>query len=105
MSCFSRIPRSVLRDVLWVLGFAFLEAFSVAPRDWVPFQLSSDVSYDARILWSTKINKTARASDERRATSTQQKHYNLGMGSANERRRYTVTSSHIGWAYTQSDPW
>ena len=23
---------------------------------------------------------------------------------ANERRRYNVTSSHIGWAHTQNDP-
>ena len=29
----------------------------------------------------------------------------LGMGSANERRRYIVTSSLIGWADTQNDPW
>ena len=29
----------------------------------------------------------------------------LGMGSANERRRYTVTSSLIGWAHTENDPW
>ena len=28
----------------------------------------------------------------------------LGMGSANERRRYIVTSSLIGWAHTQNDP-
>ena len=28
----------------------------------------------------------------------------LGMGLANERRRYNVTSSHIGWAHTQNDP-
>ena len=26
------------------------------------------------------------------------------MGSANERRRYNVTSSIIGWAHTQNDP-
>ena len=29
----------------------------------------------------------------------------VGMGSANERRRYFVTSSLIGWPHTQSDPW
>ena len=29
----------------------------------------------------------------------------LGMGSANERRRYNVISSLIGWAYTQNDSW
>ena len=28
----------------------------------------------------------------------------LGMGSANERRRYTVTLALIGWAHTQNDP-
>ena len=28
----------------------------------------------------------------------------LGIGSANERRRYNVTSSLIGWAYIQNDP-
>ena len=28
----------------------------------------------------------------------------LGMGSANERRRYIVTSSLIGWAHTYNDP-
>ena len=28
----------------------------------------------------------------------------LGMGSGNERRRYFVTTSFIGWAYTQSNP-
>ena len=28
----------------------------------------------------------------------------LGMGSANERRHYIVTSSLIGWAYNQNDP-
>ena len=28
----------------------------------------------------------------------------LGMGSANERRRYNVTWSLIGWAHTQNDP-
>ena len=28
----------------------------------------------------------------------------LCMGSANERRRYSVTSSLIGWAHTQNDP-
>ena len=28
----------------------------------------------------------------------------LSMGSANERRRYNVTSSLIGWAHTQKDP-
>ena len=28
----------------------------------------------------------------------------LSMGSANE-RRYVVTSSLIGWAQTQKDPW
>ena len=28
----------------------------------------------------------------------------LGMGSANERRRYIVTSFLIGWAHTQNDP-
>ena len=27
------------------------------------------------------------------------------MCSANESRRYIVTSSLIGWAYTQNDPW
>ena len=27
------------------------------------------------------------------------------MGSANERRRYNVTSSLIGWAHTQIDHW
>ena len=27
------------------------------------------------------------------------------MGSANERRRYNVTSSLIGWAHTQNDLW
>ena len=26
------------------------------------------------------------------------------MGTANERRRYNVTSSFIGWAHTQNDP-
>ena len=29
----------------------------------------------------------------------------LGMGSTNERRRYIVTSSLIGWAHIQNDPW
>ena len=29
----------------------------------------------------------------------------LGMGSAIERRRYTVTSSLIDWAHTQNDPY
>ena len=29
----------------------------------------------------------------------------LCMGPANERRRYNVTSSPIGWAHTQNDPW
>ena len=29
----------------------------------------------------------------------------LAMGSANERRRYDVTSSLIGWTYTHNDPW
>ena len=29
----------------------------------------------------------------------------LGMGSANKRRRYNVTSSLIGWVHTQNDPW
>ena len=29
----------------------------------------------------------------------------LGMGSANETWRYNVTSSLIGWAHTQNDPW
>ena len=28
----------------------------------------------------------------------------LGMGLANERRRYNVTSSLIGWPHTQNDP-
>ena len=28
----------------------------------------------------------------------------LGMDSANERRRYIVTSSLIGWVHTQNDP-
>ena len=28
-----------------------------------------------------------------------------GMGSTNERWRYHVTSSPIGWAHTQNDPW
>ena len=28
----------------------------------------------------------------------------LGMGSVNERRRHSVTSSLIGWAHTQNDP-
>ena len=28
----------------------------------------------------------------------------LGMGSANERRRYIVTSSHIVWSHTKNDP-
>ena len=28
-----------------------------------------------------------------------------GMGSANERRRYNVTSALIGWAHTQNDLW
>ena len=30
---------------------------------------------------------------------------NLCMHPANERRRYIVTSSLIGWAHTQNDPW
>ena len=30
---------------------------------------------------------------------------NLCMCPANERRRYIVTSSLIGWAHTQNDPW
>ena len=29
----------------------------------------------------------------------------LGMGSANGRLRYIVTSSFIGWAHIQNDPW
>ena len=29
----------------------------------------------------------------------------LGMGSANERRRYIVTSSLVGWTHAQNDPW
>ena len=29
----------------------------------------------------------------------------LGMGSANERRRYIVTSSLIGWAHAKNDPY
>ena len=29
----------------------------------------------------------------------------LGMGLANERRRYYVTPSLIGWAHTQNDDW
>ena len=29
----------------------------------------------------------------------------LGMGSANERRRYIVTPPLIDWAHTQNDPW
>ena len=29
----------------------------------------------------------------------------LGMGSANERRRYVVPPPLIGWAHTQNDPW
>ena len=29
----------------------------------------------------------------------------LGLGSANERRRYEVTQSLIGWAQTKSQPW
>ena len=29
----------------------------------------------------------------------------LGMGSANDSRRYFVTSSLIGWAHTQSNSW
>ena len=29
----------------------------------------------------------------------------LGMSSANERRRYNVTSSLVGWTQTQHDPW
>ena len=29
----------------------------------------------------------------------------LGLGSANERRRYIVTSSLIGWAHNLNDPW
>ena len=28
----------------------------------------------------------------------------LGIGSTNERRRYNVTTSLIGWAHTQNDP-
>ena len=28
-----------------------------------------------------------------------------GIGSANERRRYIVTSSLVGWTHTQPDPW
>ena len=28
----------------------------------------------------------------------------LGFGSASQRRRYNVTSSLIGWRYTQNDP-
>ena len=30
---------------------------------------------------------------------------NLGMGSANDRLRYNVTSFFIGWAHTRYDPW
>ena len=30
---------------------------------------------------------------------------NLGMHPANERRRYNVTTSVIGWARTLTDPW
>ena len=29
----------------------------------------------------------------------------LGMGSANERRRYDVATSLIGWPHTKGDPW
>ena len=29
---------------------------------------------------------------------------NLGMGSVIEKRRYNVTPSLIGWAYTQNNP-
>ena len=29
----------------------------------------------------------------------------LGMGSANERRRYNITSCLIGWAHAQNDAW
>ena len=34
----------------------------------------------------------------------QSSHPILGMGLANERRRYIVTSSLIGWAHAQCDP-
>ena len=29
----------------------------------------------------------------------------LGIGTANERRRYNVASSPIVWAHTENDPW
>ena len=29
----------------------------------------------------------------------------LGMGLANEKWRYNVTSPRIGWAHTLNDPW
>ena len=29
----------------------------------------------------------------------------VGMGAANDRRNYIITSSLIGWAHTQNDPW
>ena len=52
------------------------------------------------------INDDANVSNNYRATvdSMHIAGIILGMGSANERRYYNVTSSVIGWAHTQNDP-
>ena len=53
----------------------------------------SDLPGNIRVNHNTIIMKPCRAG------------INLCMRPANERRRYTVTPSLIGWAHTQNGPW
>ena len=77
---------SILRASSWLISHILKDCFTVTRQShwgllWLPYSVSEVTEY----IW-VKSGII------------------LGMGSANERRRYNVTSSLIGWAHTQNDP-
>ena len=57
------------------------------------------IATSSRGQWVNWVNITHRLREGKHAG------INLSMRPANERRRYIVTSSLIGWAHTQNNPW
>ena len=62
------------------------------------------------MLWFLSYNRTTLQQDHflentHKRPSISLEEFILCMRPANERQRYIVTSSPIGWAHTQNDPW
>ena len=66
-----------------------------------PSQLETTLQWNVVSNWLSSCTKVQFVKKLKLLTSGAHDH--LGMGSANERRRYIVTSSFIGWVHSQND--